>query len=141
MFEVGNPTGRLVTFRAVPPVEEANTENAARDLRAIIVGIPGRVVVCSDVSEGRTFSAETTARFIALMKSDNRKVERSALLLSAASPTFQLQMERMVREAGNPARRTFLDRRELREWLRPVLSHEEQAALEAFLFFPTAPTA
>ncbi len=67
------------------------------------------------------------------MKSDNLRIERSALLLTDASATLLLQMERLVREAANPARRIFLDRQDLRGWLHLVLSQEEGVALEEFL--------
>ena len=133
MVEIGNPAGRLVTFRVVPPVDDGNATKAATGLRAAIVAIPGPVIVCADVTGARTFSADTTQQFVALMKSDNRKVERSALLLSDSSATFLLQIERMVREAANPARRTFRDPRSLLEWLRPILLPPEEAALEGFL--------
>jgi hypothetical protein len=133
MVVVGNPAGRLVTFRVVPPVDDANSMNAASQLRATILAIEGPVIVCADLTDARTFSGNTTQQFVALMKSDNAKVERSGLLLSDASATFLMQVERMVREAANPARRTFRDSRSLREWLTPVLSSQEDAALAAFL--------
>jgi hypothetical protein len=133
MNEVGNPAGRLITFRVLPPVEDANSARAALELRNTIAAVEGSVVVCTDVSAARTFSPETTERFIALMRSDNPKVERSALLLDAQSATFVLQVERMVREANHPGRRTFRDRAELRGWLAPLLSAAELGALDSFL--------
>jgi hypothetical protein len=133
---VDNPAGRLVTFRVVPPVDDANATNAAAELRAALLAIHGPAIVCADLTEARTFSGNTTQQFIALMKSDNAKVERSGLLLSDASATFLLQVERMVREAANPARRTFRDPRSLREWLAPVLTPQVDAALAAFLAQP-----
>jgi hypothetical protein len=133
MHQVGNPAGRLVTFRVVPPVDDANAEAAARALRAAIAAIPGPAVICSDVCEARTFSERTVEQFLALMKSDNPRIERSAFLLDASAATFALQLERMVREANNPARRTFREARALTEWLLPLLTPQEAQALEAFL--------
>jgi hypothetical protein len=133
MVVVGNPAGRLVTFRVVPPVDDGNSANAASQLRAAIVGIGGPAIVCADLTAARTFSSDTTQQFVALMRTDNARIERSALLLSDASATFLLQVERMVREAANPARRTFRDPRSLREWLAPLLSPTEDAALAEFL--------
>ncbi|HWE30927.1 MAG TPA: hypothetical protein VHB97_23125 [Polyangia bacterium] len=133
MTEVDSPAGRLVTFRVVPPVEDANAAQAAVELRSAIVAIAGAVVVCSDLSTARTFSPETTERFVALMRSDNAKLERSAVLLGTQSATFGLQVERMVREANHPGRRTFRERAELFTWLTPVLTEAEQTALGQFL--------
>ena len=133
MVEVHNPAGRLVTFRVVPPVDDGNSAASAQALRAAIAAVGGPVVVCADLSAARTFSQETTDRFIALMRADNSIVAGSALLLGAGSATFGLQVERMLREANHPARRTFRDRAELRGWLAEMLDPAEQAALDAFL--------
>ena len=133
MTEVRNPAGRLVTFRVIPPVDDGNSGRSAMELRTTIAAIDGPVVVCADLTAARTFSPETTERFVALMRSDNPKLERGALLLDADSATVALQVERMVREANLPARRTFRDRGELAAWLEPILTPAEQAALAEFL--------
>jgi hypothetical protein len=133
LHEVGNPAGRLVTFRVLPPVDDANADAAAQSLRAAIGGVTGPVIICSDVTEARTFSDKTAQQFVALMKSSNPKIERSAFLLDPAAATFALQLERMVREASSPVRRTFRDARALYEWLLPVLTPQEAEALDAFL--------
>jgi hypothetical protein len=133
MHEVDSPAGRLVTFRVVRPADDANAEAAALALRAAVMAVRGPAIICSDVTQARTFSEQTAQRFILLMKADNPKVERSAMLLDPTSATYALQVERMVHEAGNPARRTFRDARLLQEWLRPVLSAQEEHALRVFL--------
>jgi hypothetical protein len=133
MYAVENPAGRLVTFRVSPPVDDGNAASAAEDLRRTILAIDGPVIVCTDLTGARTFAPHTAQRFIALMKADNSKIERSAFLLGADHATVQLQVERMVREAASPARRTFGGAGELRDWLEPLLTAAEQAALAAFL--------
>jgi hypothetical protein len=133
MYSVGNPAGRLITFRVTAPVDDGNATSAAIDLRSAIQAIDGLVVVCTDLTGGRTFAPWTADRFVSVMKNDNPKVERSALLLPADAATVLLQVERMVREAESPARRTFHVASELAEWLAPLLNSDEQAALAAFL--------
>jgi hypothetical protein len=133
MTEVRNPAGRLVTFRVIPPVDDSNSARSALELRSAIGAIDGSVVICADLTAARTFSPETTERFVALMRSDNPKLERGALLLDPQAATVGLQVERMVREANLPTRRTFRDRAELRAWLAPLLNPAEQAALAEFL--------
>ena len=87
----------------------------------------------SDLRAARTFSPETTDRFVALMRSDNAKIERTATIVSHESPTLGLQVARMAREAGHPGRRAFFDVAELVAWLEPVLSEDERLALDVFL--------
>jgi hypothetical protein len=132
MHIAANPAGRLITFRIVPPVSDDNSERASLDLRALIVANPQPVVVISDLSIARAFSPETTARFVALMKSDNPKLFRAGTLISPEAPTLMLQIGRMMKEAGNPARRAFHDAKELMTWLDPDLTINERAALAAF---------
>ena len=91
------------------------------------------MVVCTDLTEGRTFAPPTAQRFIAVMQVDNPRIERSALLLPADAATVLLQVERMLREAGSTARKAFLDSRELIAWMLPLLSPIESAALDVFL--------
>jgi hypothetical protein len=133
MVEVANPAGRLITFRVRSPVEEGNADKAAIDLRRLIMAVSGRVVICSDLTDAHTFAPTTVERFLQVMKADNPRLERSALLLGNNSATFAMQIERLVREANNPARLTFRDTRAMVEWLRPSLSSPEEAALVGFL--------
>jgi hypothetical protein len=133
VIEVGNPSGRLVTYRVRQPVDDGNAEHAGQELRRVIERIEGRVVVCTDLTDARTFAPSTTERFVRVMKADNPRLERSAILLASHAATFTLQLERMLREATGAARRVFHDPRELSEWLQPLLSAPEQAALLEFL--------
>jgi hypothetical protein len=132
MHIAANPAGRLITFRIVPPVSDENGERASLDLRALIVANPQPVIVISDLSIARAFSPETTARFVALMKTDNPKLFRAGTLISPEAPTLMLQIGRMMKEAGNPARRAFDDARALMTWLDPDMTVAERAALATF---------
>jgi hypothetical protein len=51
----------------------------------------------------------------------------------ALSPTFTLQMERMVKSAGTVQRRIFKTRDEAEAWLGEVLTGAERARLRTFL--------
>jgi hypothetical protein len=117
----------------VSPVEDKNAAHAANEVRMTILGLHLPAVICVDLTEARTLSVATAETFVALMKADNAKLERSALLLGDRSATLLWQMERMVREAGSPVRRTFRDRQALCDWLLPSLTSDESTALEAFL--------
>jgi hypothetical protein len=133
MVEVANPAGRLITFRVRSPVEDGNAERAAVELRRAVQSVAGQVVVCTDLTDARTFAPATVERFVEVMKADNPRLERSAILLGTNSATFVLQIERIVREANSPVRHTFREARPLVEWLRPSLTPDEEAALVGFL--------
>jgi hypothetical protein len=130
---VANPAGRLITFRVFPPIEDSQSASAAAKLKESIGAIDGRVIICTDVTEAHVFSQETTDLFVKQMRAGNPKIERSAILLGQGSPTFALQLERMVREAASPDRRAFRNTRELEAWLEPLLTPVEQLALHSFL--------
>jgi hypothetical protein len=132
MHVVANPAGRLITFRIRLPVAEDNGAQASIDLRSTIVAHPDPVIVVTDLCDARAFSPETTERFVALMKSGNPKLFRSALLLGMDAAILGLQVVRMLKEAGNPARRAFFDVDELTAWLEPDLNKEERSALQDF---------
>jgi hypothetical protein len=132
MIEVANPAGRLITYRVRVPVDDGNAANAAAQLASAVKAIAGRVVVCTDLTDARTFAPETAERWVKVMRADNPRLERSAILLGD-SATVSLQLERMVREAQHPDRRIFHDAGALAAWLAPVLDDAERAALERFL--------
>ena len=70
--------------------------------------------------------------YVELARGDNPRIERTAFLVGQAA-TFGLQIERMIRDAGNPSRRSFHDRRELSKWLAELLPEPERRQLEVFL--------
>src|SRR5206468_9068792 len=98
MYSVNNPAGRLVTFRVTTPVDDGNAISAAADLRAVVQSIEGQVIVCTDLTEARVFAPYTAQRFVAVMRMDNPRLERSAVLLGPDAATVLVQLERMVRE-------------------------------------------
>ena len=62
-----------------------------------------------------------------MLKSDNPKVERSAVLIGNSS-VFGLQLERMFREAGNPGRRVFRSVDTIVTWLDESLDEAERTS-------------
>ncbi len=70
------------------------------------------------------FAPDIAEALINLMRADNPKIRRTAIWI-APRALFSLQIERMLREAGNPARRAFLDEERLFDWLGEVLDEED----------------
>jgi hypothetical protein len=132
MYEVRNPKGRLVTLRLASPIDEPESARAVEDIRRVLGGVSGRARICTDLSGARTFPPEVAERFVALMKVDNPKIERSGFLIGQ-NATFALQIERMLRAAGSSSRLTFRAVADLTAWLSKVCDEPEQRALATFL--------
>lgn len=133
MYSTRHLAGRLVAIRIRSPFEQSDLkphyENASRVLAA---APPGKLVFCVDLREATTFTQEVSAALLERMQHDNPRIERSGFML-AGGAVFAMQIERMVRQAALPHRRTFREVGECVRWLSEVLGVEERAALSRFV--------
>ena len=132
MYSIANKVGRLVELTIVTPVSLDEAQRAFIEVRACIQSISAKIVGVSDLSSIDIFAPEVADQITRLMRSHNVYMERSAFLIGDA-PTFGLQFMRMVREAGNPARRIFKRRVELESWLGEILTLEERERVHTYL--------
>jgi hypothetical protein len=95
--------------------------------------LAGQVVISGDYRRMRILSPDVAEKFVVMLTAANPRVERSAILCSPDHATALLQIERTVKQAANPSRRTFRDAAELSAWLGEVLTVEERARLFSFL--------
>jgi hypothetical protein len=93
------------------------------------------VVIVSDMTAVTVLAPAVADALLGLMRSDNPKVERHGMHIGA-SAVFGLQAERLLREAGNPGRRTFRDPAVLVRWLKEVVGPREAERLA--VLFPSA---
>jgi hypothetical protein len=131
MVTLENRVGRLAEVRLAMPVSLDEIRQLGSDIKRVMLA-HGKVAVIADLVRCTVFPPQIYDAFVSLLKSDNPGIDRSAYLL-ADSAMFALQLERMVKEAGNPARRTFRDRTALLAWVGEVLDKEEKSAAERFL--------
>lgn len=134
MFTVANEVGRLVEIRLGTklPIEEA--PRFIQEVMRITANIAGRVVGVTDLRAGtRTADPDMIGVVSGMLRSENPKIERNALLVAPDSALFALQMDRMIKGAGSTARRLFRARHEVEAWLAPVLTPAECARLALFL--------
>jgi hypothetical protein len=108
-------------------VEDVSALGAA--MKNVAGAIQGPLVICGDYRETSLLSQPTADAFLSMFSTFNPRIERSGVLLSAKHATFNLQVERIVREAGKPSRRTFRVPSEFAAWLGEVLSADERTAL------------
>jgi hypothetical protein len=132
MFKIENHVGRLVEQTLAAPVTSADLQRCVNRLMALATELPGKFILVSDCRNVLTLAPDVADGFAKVMRADNRRLERSALLLGD-SATLNLQVERMVRESSNPMRRTFRTTDALITWLAEVLTADERARLAVLL--------
>lgn len=132
MFMVDKKVGRIVEARIASPLSADDIDDIIQRVRMNVLSMPGKVICCADLTRLDAIPRESVDAFIQLFTRDNSKVERSAFLLSRSLGALGMQMQRMIRSAGNPSRMTFDDARALLDWLAPALTPAERSHLQAF---------
>ena len=133
-FSVGNHVGRLLEVRVAPPVTLEETTRFLQEIVRLASAQPAKIVACTDLRGSSRAADPDLIDFIAgVIRSENPRLERNALIVPIVSPTFALQMERLVKAAGTAQRRIFKTRQEAESWLGEVLTGAERARLRTFL--------
>jgi hypothetical protein len=140
MFQIDNHAGRLIEMIVASPVTMDEQAAGAIRLAALAGALPAKFVIVADCRLAHTFPPDVADGFGKLMRSDNPRIQRSAILVGR-SALLTLQVERIVREAQNAARRMLREPDAVLSWLGEVLDAEERARLAAFLAPPIAPPA
>jgi hypothetical protein len=104
-----------------------------KPFRRAIAAAPGRLVICADYRGLRVLTPAVAEAVLAGFTTQNPRLERSAILLPKRSHTLRLQVDRLVREAKDPNRRTCIYPAEAEAWLAPHLNDDERARLTLFL--------
>jgi hypothetical protein len=123
-------TGSIVEVRVR---RLANVADVAA-LHAQVVEAIGRAgprpVVCADHRQASPLSRDVADAWSRVMRQNNVSGMREGLLLDPANAMYNLQIERVVRCAGNLSRRLFVDIDILREWIGGPLSESERKVLD-----------
>jgi len=125
--------GRLLEVRAVLPILLDEIPSLQASVRAIFEQAPRLVVAILDARNYGIEPPTAADLFLQQIKQDNPRIERSAFLIEPGQSLLGLQLDRVIREAGNPNRRLFRDAEAATAFLRPSLTPEESARLDAFL--------
>jgi hypothetical protein len=127
MFTVTVRVGRLVEARLASLADVDEVGRFERAMGEAFASADGLSVVCADWRQANILAPAVAERLTGLLQRGNPHVERSAILLAREHATFNLQVERLVREAQNPARKTFRDAAAMVEFLGAVLTPAEKA--------------
>jgi hypothetical protein len=133
MVTVENNVGRLIEVRFTVPSRTSDSHVLQDKLIQALAKIQGQVVICTLIGGEGVLPPEDTGLHATVMRRDNARVERAAVVVPPDQPMLALQLERVMREAGNPARRLFQSVSETENWLSPVLAGGERVRLHAFL--------
>jgi hypothetical protein len=136
MFVIENKVGRLVELWVRSPVSIEEVGKFRERLGAVLRGVPGKVVICTDLTFAKIFAPDVAEAFTNMMRADNPKLERSGFLLGRDAATFGMQLERIIRDAANPSRRTFREGADLVTWIGQVLDEAERERVQQFLAEP-----
>lgn len=132
MFRIEHKVGRLVEVRIATPVREDEMPEVAASTHAVVEKVPDQFVAVMDLRRAHVFPQAVAEGFIHILSDNNPKLGRSAFLIGESS-VFSLQIERAIREANNPMRRSFRESSKLEAWLDQTLNPAEQARLHKFL--------
>jgi hypothetical protein len=132
MFHVSTPAGSLVLARW----SDFRTRSEAEAFRDAIKAAVTKVrpaIICADWRSASIVSPDVSEVMSSMLRAANPMLTRSAILLASEHATFNLQTERLVREAGNPHRRTFRVAADMLAWLGEVLTADEHEAARRFV--------
>lgn len=132
MYTVENHVGRLMEVRVESTATLQDVQTLSSKVYALLARMDGPAVFCSDFRTANALPSDVADRFANAYRVANAKVLRTAVLVVPTS-VFRLQFERIVREAGSPARRVFQDGAAAESWLGEVLTDEEKRRLREFV--------
>jgi predicted metal-dependent hydrolase len=132
MHRSQNIAGRLVEVSVKPPLTLDEIKQFVQEHKATISRIPDRYVGVVDLHRVNVFPPEVANALIQLLSQMADRVERTAFLIGE-SAVFALQIERVIRDAANPNRKSFREPGPLKEWLGEVLNEGERFRLDGFL--------
>lgn len=132
-FALSSRAGRLIEIRLwrLRDTDDLSALGASIDHEAR--RLPSRALIFADHRRASPIPPCVADSWSRCMRAHKENVVLSAILLERSNETFNLQIERVVRCAWNPARRVFYDGRELRDWLGQVGSEAELARLDELL--------
>ncbi len=90
-------------------------------------------IICTDWRKIDVFAPEVAEAVIGMLNVTNGRVQRGAILLHPDKATFNLQVERVLRDANNPARKSFRNAEKLLAWLSAILEPNELDCAHEFL--------
>jgi hypothetical protein len=131
-FSAECSVGRLVEARLCWMNDVLDVQRFLEQM-LLAFSVAGESVICADWRQALVLPPSVSDALLELLRQGNRHFVRSAILLAPENAVFSLQVERLCREAGNRARRTFREVEPFLAWLGEVLTPLESARAEKFI--------
>jgi hypothetical protein len=131
VYAIENRVGRLVEIRIWSPVSAEEAKPWAELHDRVVASVGGPYVCLVDLVDARIFPPDAVDAYVSTMRNEPDLIRTATLL--GRSPTQHLQIQRMIREADNPARQAFRVPEHLLEYIRPVLTGPELARITDLL--------
>ncbi|HXX67344.1 MAG TPA: hypothetical protein VEK07_09195 [Polyangiaceae bacterium] len=125
--------GRVLEVRLGRLVHVGEMQSLATEIRAALRDIGRGAVIATDARFASPVLSEVGRVWSNTLREANAVIVCSAFLLDPSNTMFNLQLERILRCAGHPARQCFTNLEEVHEWIGAVLSDAEQQALYPLL--------
>ena len=134
-FTVERSVGRLIEARiwALDDVDAANAYAAALGSAASELTGEKAGILCADHRFAAIYPQPVTDRLLELFRVMNNRLQRVAIVVPPRQATFYMQLSRIVRAAGNEARKVFREPHSATDWLAPLLTEAELTRTETFL--------
>ncbi len=133
MMRVWSRVGRLaeVCFRV--PFGPDELSNFMANVRTLVAGATEPLVFFTDWRGVKSFTESEHDTIVWIMRRDNPRIEANAVLVDPSNAAFATDVMQLLVEAGNPSRKAFSDKDELRRFLAPRLRPKESQRLEELL--------
>jgi len=132
MYTVECSVGKLFEIRVQPPLSLEELQNFHPQVTRIYARVAGQVVGCTDLRNARVFSPEVANMLMTIIRTESPRVLRNAFLINEGA-VFSMQIARVLRTAGAPSRRAFLETDDAVSWLSETLSPTEIRRLGDFI--------
>jgi hypothetical protein len=132
-FVVECRVGRLIVTRLSVLRDPKEVGRVQLAIKRAIEETRNKAVICSDWRSIDIFAPAVADAVLEMLNVTNREVLRGGILMNAEKATFSLQVERVLRDAGNPGRKCFREKGSLLHWLGASLDTAEVEAARSFL--------
>ena len=131
MITVESKVGRVIEVRFAEVLTPKEMQDMRTPLSAAVVRIGVDVIFVVDFRTCGALSTDVLPMMLGLMRSDNRKIQKSAHLFESGSAVAE-QMKSAIATAGNASRRMVFSVSELTDWLSDIATPQELDTTKAF---------